>query len=72
MSEKNKTSNKKNIDIDSLKKIAIFLEGFKQGRGGNLLPLGTNDLEQLWCAISLLQGNSSSWSVKTGNTLDHE
>lgn len=48
---------KENVSIDSLKKIGIFLEGFKQGRGGDIQPLGTYDLEQLWNAISLLQGD---------------
>ena len=48
---------KKNVEVDSLKKVAIFLEGVKQGRGGNIQPLGTNDLEQLWNAIAFLQGD---------------
>ena len=46
-----------NVEVSSLKNIAIFLEGVKQGRGGNLLPLGNNDLEQLWNAIAFLQGD---------------
>jgi len=48
---------KKNVEVDSLKKVGIFLEGFKQGRGGNIQPLGTNDLDQLWNAIAFLQGD---------------
>ncbi len=48
---------KQNVDVDSLKKVATYLEGIKQGRGGNLLPLGNNDLEQLWNAIAFLQGD---------------
>lgn len=48
---------KTNIDVNSLNKIAIYLEGVKQGRGGVLSPLGTNDLEQLWNAIQYLNGD---------------
>ncbi len=52
-----KTSMEKiNIDIDSLVKLAIFLEGYKQGKG-NLLPLGTDVLEQLWHTINFLKGD---------------
>jgi len=43
------------VEVSSLKTIAVYLEGVKQGKGGNLLPLGNNDLEQLWNTISLLQ-----------------
>lgn len=39
-----------NIDVKSLKNIAIFIEGIKQGKG-NIMPLGTNDMEELWKAI---------------------
>lgn len=42
------------IQIDSLKKVAIFLEGVKQGRGGDILPLGNHDLEQIWITIGIL------------------
>ena len=53
-----KTSvSKTSIELNSLKSIAIFLEGVKQGRGGNLLPLGNYDLEQLWNTIAFLQGD---------------
>ena len=51
--EKNKIS-RQQVEVDSLRKIAIYLEGIKQGRGGNLQPLGTHDLEQLWNAIRFL------------------
>ena len=54
MNEKKKEISKQNVEIDSLIKIAIYLEGIKQGRGGNIQPLGVNDLEQLWKAISFL------------------
>lgn len=52
-----KGKEKTNIDVNSLNKIAIYLEGVKQGRGGTLLPLGTNDLEQLWNTIQYLNGD---------------
>lgn len=57
MNESKTQISKKNVEVSSLKNIAIFLEGVKQGRGGNLLPLGNNDLEQLWNAIAFLQGD---------------
>ena len=57
MNEAKTQISKKNVEVSSLKSIAIFLEGLKQGRGGNLLPLGNNDLEQLWNAIAFLQGD---------------
>ena len=52
-----KEMGKTNVEVSSLKSIAIFLEGFKQGRGGDIRPLGTYDLEQLWNAIEFLQGS---------------
>ena len=57
MSESKTEIGKQNVEVDSLRKIAIYLEGIKQGRGGNIQPLGTNDLEQLWNAISFLNGD---------------
>jgi len=48
---------KQNVEVGSLKTIAMFLEGMKAGRGGNISPLGNYDLEQLWNAISFLQGD---------------
>lgn len=55
--ENNKTDqNKTIVNIESLVRLAIYLEGFKQGKG-NLLPLGTQDLEELWNAIKFLQGD---------------
>ena len=47
----------RNVNIESLKRIAIFMEGVKQGRGGNINPLGTIDLEELWSVIKYLQGD---------------
>ena len=57
MNEEKTEISRQQVELDSLKKVAIFLEGVKQGRGGDLLPLGNNDLEQLWNAISFLQGD---------------
>ena len=57
MNEAKTEISKQNVEVDSLRKIAIYLEGIKQGRGGNIQPLGTNDLEQLWNAISFLNGD---------------
>jgi len=39
---------------EHLRNIAIFLEGFKLGKG-NILPLGTNHLDSLWAAIQTLE-----------------
>lgn len=44
------------IDTRSLTDIAIYLSGLKDGKG-NLLPLGTIVLEDLWNAIKYLQGD---------------
>jgi hypothetical protein len=46
----------KKVNVDSLVKIAIYLSGLKDGRG-NLLPLGTVMLDDLWDAIKYLQGD---------------
>jgi len=48
---------KKVIHTDSLARIAIFLEGFKLGRGGNIQPMGNLDLDMLWDTIKYLRGN---------------
>lgn len=44
------------VDTGSLKSLAIYLSGLKDGKG-NLLPLGTIVLEDLWNAISYLDGD---------------
>ena len=49
---------KTNVEVGSLSRIALFLEGVKFGRGGDIHPLGTYDLEQLWNAVKFLQGSS--------------
>jgi len=55
MNETKTKAIRQQVEVSSLKTIAVYLEGVKQGKGGNLLPLGNNDLEQLWNTISLLQ-----------------
>lgn len=44
------------VGTESLKSLAIYLSGLKDGKG-NLLPLGTIVLEDLWNAISYLDGD---------------
>jgi len=41
------------INVHSLRDIAIYLQGIKDGKG-NLLPLGNVVLDNLWDAISIL------------------
>lgn len=47
---------KKVINTRSLVELAIYLSGVKDGKG-DLLPLGTIVLEDLWDAIKYLQGD---------------
>jgi hypothetical protein len=44
------------VNTQSLKDLAIYLSGVKDGKG-NLLPLGTIVLDDLWNAIKYLQGD---------------
>ena len=44
------------INTNSLNEIAIYLSGVKDGKG-NLLPLGTIVLEDLWRTIKYLEGD---------------
>jgi hypothetical protein len=44
------------VGTDSLKDLALYLSGMKDGKG-NLLPLGTVVLDDLWSAIKYLQGD---------------
>ena len=52
----NTAEEKQVISIENLSQLAIYLEGMKQGKG-NLLPLGTVHLENLWKTIKYLQGD---------------
>jgi len=45
------------VSTDALSDLAIYLEGVKAGKG-NLLPLGTEHLENLWRTIKYLQGDT--------------
>jgi hypothetical protein len=57
MNEDNKTSQERQmISTNSLKDLAIYLSGVKDGKG-NLLPLGLIVLDNLWNTISYLQGD---------------
>lgn len=47
---------RKMINTQSLKDLAIYLSGVKDGKG-NLLPLGTIVLDDLWDAVKYLQGD---------------
>lgn len=44
------------IDVAALSKILIWIDGYKSAKG-NLLPLGTNDLDEAWNAVSYLNGD---------------
>jgi hypothetical protein len=48
---------KQQVNIRSLTELAIYLSGVKDGKG-NLLPLGTIVLDDLWNAIKYLQGDA--------------
>jgi len=45
------------ISTQSLKDLAIYLSGIKDGKG-NLLPLGTIVLDDLWDAIKYIEGDN--------------
>ena len=45
------------ISTQSLRELAIYLSGIKDGKG-NLLPLGTIVLEDLWNTIIYLDGDN--------------
>lgn len=56
MSNEKTFQEKKVISTKSLSELAIYLSGIKDGKG-NLLPLGTIVLDDLWDAIKYLQGD---------------
>jgi len=49
-------SGQEKVNTESLKSLAIYLSGLKDGKG-NLLPLGTIVIDDLWNAISYLEGD---------------
>jgi SpoU rRNA methylase family enzyme len=56
MEDKQPVQERKMINTKSLSDLAIYLSGVKDGKG-NLLPLGTIVLDDLWDAIKYLQGD---------------
>lgn len=56
MENKDAIQEQKMINTRSLTEIAIYLSGVLDGKG-NLLPLGTIVLDDLWDSIKYLQGD---------------
>lgn len=56
MGDKQPVQERKMINTKSLSDLAIYLSGVKDGKG-NLLPLGTIVLDDLWDAVKYLQGD---------------
>jgi len=56
MKAKQEKQEKIEISTQSLKDLAIYLSGVKDGKG-NLLPLGTIVLDDLWDVIKYLDGD---------------
>lgn len=56
MEDKQPVQERKMINTKSLSDLAIYLSGLKDGKG-NLLPLGTIVLDELWDAVKYLQGD---------------
>ena len=49
-------SERTQISVKELKELAIYLSGIQAGKG-NLLPLGTVHLDNLWNTIGYLNGD---------------
>ena len=64
--EKQQFQEKIKVSTESLKSLAIYLSGLKDGKG-NLLPLGTIVLDDLWNAISYLDGDVRFTAKRDGN-----
>jgi hypothetical protein len=56
MEDKQPVQERKMINTKSLSDLAIYLSGVKDGKG-NLLPLGTIVLDDLWNTVKYLQGD---------------
>jgi hypothetical protein len=56
MEEQKPSQERVYANISSLRDIALYLEGMKAGKG-NLLPLGTIVLDDLWSVIKELNFN---------------
>lgn len=63
MEDKKSNQEKVMVNTQSLKEIAIYLSGVKDGKG-NLLPLGTVVLDDLWNVISYLHGDVRFYAEK--------
>lgn len=63
---KNCNSEREIIDTRSLKELAIYLSGIRDGKG-NLLPLGTIVLENLWKTIAYLHGDVKYYAERDIN-----
>ncbi len=57
MEDKQPVQERKMINTKSLSDLAIYLSGVKDGKG-NLLPLGTIVLDDLWDAVKYLKGDA--------------
>jgi hypothetical protein len=68
---KNCNSEREIIDTRSLKELAIYLSGLKDGKG-NLLPLGTIVLDDLKKAIKYLQGDIRYYAERDNLTKEDE
>lgn len=56
MKEEKSSQEIKTISTKCLADLALYLSGLKDGKG-NLLPLGTIVLDELWATIKYLQGD---------------
>jgi hypothetical protein len=65
MKDKQPVQERVMINTQSLKDLAIYLSGVKDGKG-NLLPLGTIVLDDLWNAIKYLRGDVRFISEREG------
>jgi len=65
MKDKQPVQERVMVNTQSLKDLAIYLSGVKDGKG-NLLPLGTIVLDDLWNAIKYLQGDVRFISEREG------
>ena len=52
------------VNTETLKDLALFLEGMKFGRGGSMRPLGTIVLDDLWGAIKYLRGDKKYYAER--------
>jgi len=57
------------IEIWPIKIAALFLEGIKIGRGGDILPFGTIAIDELWDLMNYLKGNKATYVEEAMETL---